>query len=103
MRSSPALGSHRSSRHVIPSEEPRAFSFHREAMERFGVEGSLPDFSIGLKSRLLHKFRLLAFRPRIVGEAVANAVGNRWMIIEQENVEGIRIGISQIHFAENLK
>jgi hypothetical protein len=49
--------------------------------------------------RLLHKFTLSTAGPGVVGYTEAHAIRNRWMIVEQKHIYGIRIWIGEAHFA----
>jgi hypothetical protein len=49
------------------------------------------------------EFRLLALGPWIVSEAETDAIRVRRVSVEQENVYGVRSGIGQVHFTENLE
>jgi hypothetical protein len=52
---------------------------------------------------LLHKFGRAAFGPRIVGEAEADAIRDRRVIVEQEDCRRIWVWIGQTNFAEDLE
>ncbi len=52
---------------------------------------------------LVNEFSLAAISPRIVGQAKANAIGNRRVVVVQEDVQPARRGIGQVHLAEDLE
>jgi hypothetical protein len=53
--------------------------------------------------RSFDEFPLPSTVPGIISQAEPNSVGNGGMIVEQENVHAVRIGIRQIHFAQYLE
>src|ERR1035438_357755 len=60
-----------------------------------------------MKSRwrfeLLDEFRLLAMRPRIVGEAEANAIRDGGVVVDEKNLQARRVGIGEVDAAENVE
>src|ERR1700687_2556834 len=52
---------------------------------------------------LLQELRFLAFRPGIVCQAELNTVPNGWMIIKDEYVHWIWIGIRQANVSQYLE
>src|SRR6266852_1483879 len=53
--------------------------------------------------RSLDEFPLSSTGPRIICQAEPDSVGNGGMIVEQENIHAVRIGVRQIHFAQYLE
>ena len=51
----------------------------------------------------LHEFRGLPVRPWVIGQRKLYAVRNRRVAVKQKNIHGIRLGISQVHVAQQIK
>src|SRR5713101_9698042 len=51
----------------------------------------------------LYEFGLLALRPWVIGQRELHAIRDGWMVVIEKHVHPVRLGVSQVHIAENLK
>src|SRR5262245_52619459 len=51
----------------------------------------------------LYEFTMSPSGPWVVAERVANTVGEGGVVIKQEDIDGTRIGIGEVDFAEDLE
>jgi len=64
-----------------------------------------PERAVGARrvASSFHEFTLAAVSPWIVSESEANPVRYGGVVVEKENGKRIRVRVSQVHFAEDLK